>query len=283
VVGVSASLPPESSALPLLGPARKKAVKQANAAWKSEVIGSWRRVYAMAQYTAKEAGEQGAEDPALGEACREWSLVQADIGYRDPVAARGLISRFLARFPEHAEANFDYGRLLLSENDDRGCAYLEKSLECDSDYGPAALNLMLDHFRDAGRDLEADQVLARGRAFQEKVSTHVRFTNRLARREPLAPHDLRGRKLRALWCVLNRFPQLGEAYLAKRTAAVLKDKPVYVLAVGPRSVTARLEGRVLRAVQASMPVPCTVVSLSWWKRRLRQRMVRVCPEPVFRG
>jgi hypothetical protein len=170
-----------------------------------------------------------------------------------------------------------------SENDDGGFAFLEKALKCYSDYGPASLNLMLDHFRQAGRDAQADGVAARGRAFQENVSSHVRFTNRLSARERLVAHDLQGRRLRELWSVLNRFPQVGEAFLAKRSAAVLKDKPVYVLALGPRSVAVRLERRVLRAIQASMPVPCTVVLLSWWKRGLRQRMMAVCPEAVFQG
>jgi Zn-dependent protease with chaperone function len=278
--GVRATIAPEASALSLLGPCREKAICRANAMWKAQVIASWRNEHRIAVELAKEGEDQSDASPGAV-ADREWWDLQADLRYCDPIAALQLIREYLCRHPEHPEANYDMGRLLLAEEDDAGRAFLEAAIAGDSDWTFSALRLLLNYYRDAGRDQEADEVAARWRTYEAAVKSHRKHAGRLGRSERLLPHDLKPRQLRELWLCINRVPHISRAYLAMRGVRVISDKPVYVLAVEPGSLMQPIRPRVARAIAQSMPVPCTVVVLRWWKRRLRDRIEAVCPAPVF--
>ena len=51
-----------------------------------------------------------------------------------PIVAPSLVQGFLACHPDHPEANFDMGRLLLTQQEDGGRAFLDRAAELFPDH-----------------------------------------------------------------------------------------------------------------------------------------------------
>jgi tetratricopeptide (TPR) repeat protein len=287
---LAGGIDPAASALALLGPDSEKLCATANASWKTMVIGRWRMEHALATKSADpQNGDTNPNDPEAtakpGE--REWDDLQPRAQFAEPDEAIALLREFLARFPEHAGAHFALGAMLLERDDDRAAApHLEAAARHGSEYIGPALELLLDYYRTQGRDDDADPIRVRLEAHERALASARKERLRVGRRDRFRPHDLTPRQLLKIRRTLNLYPQVRAAYLVRKDVRLFADKPSYVLAVERRARLLdehrrRTDKHLVDSLGAQVEIPCAVVVLGWSALRLRSRLLRACPVPVF--
>jgi hypothetical protein len=118
---------------------------------------------------------------------------------------------------------------------------------------------------DAGRDADADPVRARLEEHERALARASAERLTVRRADHFQPHDMPAEDLERLRRVLNLYPQVRIAYLAKKVIRLFADKPSYVLAVGRRSrllEDGRKADKVLvECLRSHVNRPCAVVIL----------------------
>jgi Zn-dependent protease with chaperone function len=288
--GLAARTEPDQGSLRLLGDSRQRLCAVANASWKAMAIERWRAEHAEAKQVREKLAKQGADagaasGPAKTEADREWERIQLQAEYAPPEEAMARLREFHARFPEHAPACFTLGRLLLERDDEAFGRLLETAMRHDSGYIGPALNLMLDYYRNAGRDRDADPLLRRLDEHRRALARASAERLKVRRGDRFLPHDLSPADVEKLRRVLNAYPQVTAAYFAKKQVRLFTDKPSYVLAVKRRPrlfEDQRKADRVLAdCLRSHVNGPCAVVILSRAPRSVRSRLLGACPTPLF--
>ncbi|NLE60821.1 MAG: M48 family metalloprotease [Planctomycetes bacterium] len=275
---------PETDSVGLLGDCRNRVWSIANASWKALAMERWRFEHATVKYMLEKPDDAANSLAGTSEADRQWEAIQIQARYGPLDEAIELLGVFLSRFPEHAAANFTLGQMLLEQDDEDAAAYLETAMRGDSDWVGPALHMLLDYYREAGRDAEADPIQKR-LAEHERALVHAR-TERLkaSRRDRFMPHGLDARDLEKLRRILYRYPQIKAAYLVRKEVRTFTDKPSYVLAVQCRVrvlADSRADKFLIESLRSQIPLPCSVVALGWRSVALQSRLRAVCPSPIF--
>lgn len=170
----------------MLDSAADRLLARANATWKVFVIERWRAEHAGAEQMREAAAK--AETAQGTPADREWQRVEYAIRAADLDEAQALASEFLSRFPAHADARFMLARLLLEQDDDRAADELKLAMQHSSALIAPSLQRLLEYYRDAGRDEEADPIQQRlnecertlARAWRERMTVTRRDQCRTA-------------------------------------------------------------------------------------------------------
>lgn len=285
----AASPPAPALALPdtaiiLLGDARARATNVVNAAWKGEVIGGWRQLHAAAKQAAKDDPDEAVKDETPAE--RAWRESAPAIDRATQAEAMTMLHEFLARHPEHPPASFMLGEMLLNLHDEPAATpHFEAAMRGDSDCIAGGLGQLLDYYRLAGRDDEAEPYRVRFEAHMRSLEAARKERLTVSVRDRLEPHGLPTRQVERVRRVVRLFPQIDAAYLARKEVNQFADKPCYVLGVvrrGGRFADKR-DKFMVESLRAQVGLPCAVVNLSTCGRRLRGRVIAACPEPIFFG
>jgi Zn-dependent protease with chaperone function len=271
------------SCLPLLGDSRPRISSVANATWKAVVIEGWRREHAAAKRAQEKRQKVPTSGPAGNGCDGEWEDLQVEIQQAHPQAAVGMLDEFLARRPDHALAHYMLGRLLLEQDDARASQHLETAMSRDSDFIAPGLAMLLEYYRELGRDEDADPIRRRLLEHAQVLTAarHERLT--VSRRDRFEPHDLSDEQVHTLGRVLYRYPRIRAAWIVRKQVRHLTDKPGYVLALScrPGDVEGRANRFLTEALSAQMPFACAVVVLTLSRTRLRSCILKTCPSPVF--
>jgi Zn-dependent protease with chaperone function len=275
---------PKVAAASLLGDCRPQIQILVNSLWKAEVIHHWRRTYATAQYFEKESSQRvdlPADAPA-GEG--EWQPLSLVIDRADDEQAQSMLAEFTQRYPDHPEAAFSLGRLLLGSDDPRAPDVLEKSIRLSSrNIGPA-LHLLLDYHREAGRDEQADIYRVRLEQHQQ-ISEKARVERaKVARGDRFAPHGLPARDVERLRRFFIQFPRIRRVYMVRKQVRLLSDQASYVMLVERRSTLLddrRVDKLLIASVAENVPFPCATVMSRRLPRAVRGRILSVAGEPIF--
>jgi hypothetical protein len=279
---------PAAAALTLLGADTEKLSATASASWKTLVIARWRYEHALAtKSTDPDSATANDLEAPTKPGDREWDDLQPRAQFAEPDEAMAMLREFLTRFPEHAGAHFALGGLLLDRDEDRAAVpHLEAAARHGSEFIGPALDLLLDYYRAEGRDDEADPVRVRLEAHERALLAARKERQRVGRRDRFMPHDLSPRQVLKIRRTLNLYPQVRAAYLVRKDVRLFADKPSYVLAVERRARQLdehrrRTDKHLVANLGAQMEIPCAVVVLGWSSLRLRSRLLRACPVPVF--
>ena len=195
-----------------------------------------------------------------------------------------MVGAFVQRVPEHAWANFTLGRLLLEQDDPRAEQHLETAMRSDSDYVTPSLTMLLEYWRELGRDEKAEPIQRRLLEHERALASAQRERLRVGFRDRLLPHELPADQVEKVRRKLFFYPQIRAAYLARKQVRLFSDKPSYVLAIHrrPRLLEDGRSNKLLaESLAAQMEFPCAVVVLKWRSRRLLSRVLRACPSPIF--
>jgi len=225
-------LPSVSSADELLSERKSHYSSLFSKTWRARVIQNWRRRHEEAQAASKRLHE--LEEKSTSETLTDdelWDVADLTAEYKNHDHAIPLIEDFLSRHPEHAEANYRLGRLLLENDDKRGIVHLEKAMNVDSDKVLTGCQMIEDFLLKNGLDRDAD-------AWRERAISHFK-TLKLARKEravitakdTLEPHDLPTQEVDRICHELAKFSRIKSAYLVRKSVKLLADKPCYVIVV----------------------------------------------------
>lgn len=273
-----------AGAVNLLGHCRDRVWNVANASWKAVAIERWRYEHAVVKYMLEKPDGDGEPLAETDEAGRQWEAIQVQVHYGPLDEAMGLLRDFLSRFPEHPAANYALGQMLLEQDDEEAVGFLETAMRGDSDCVSPALHMLLDYYRQAGRDQEADPIQKRLTEHEQALARARTERLKVSRRDRFMPHDLKARELEKLRRVLYRYPQIKAAYLVRKQVRTFTDKPSYVLAVQRRTrvlENSRADKHLIESLRSQIPLTCAVVVLGWSSISLQSRLREACPSPVF--
>ncbi|HEX4794746.1 MAG TPA: M48 family metallopeptidase [Humisphaera sp.] len=280
---------PSASAVSLLGDSQARIWATMNAAWKSQVIGRWRMENAIALDWAQKLAKSQAEaalSTAEPTAERQWERVRIEIEGVPNNESMRMLESFLETHGTHAAANFTLARLLLNEDEEqRAVEHFERSMKHDSEYITPSLHILLDYYRDAGRDRDADPIRQRLEEHERILTAARKERLKVNRRDRFLPHDLPADDLEKVRRVLHRLPQVTAGYLARKQVRLLADKPGYVLGIKRRASLLderrKADKRLTEYLSSALEVPCAVVILSRASFGVRSRLLKACPSPVF--
>ncbi|MEZ4456521.1 MAG: M48 family metalloprotease [Gemmatimonadales bacterium] len=138
----------------------------------------------------------------------------------DPERVPGLVAEFVAAHPEHAEARFVHGRILLRERR-TGVAELQEAARRDDDYLVAAHQLIAGHLAGTGRAEDAAHFerLARERA--ELIEAAIAERTAVPHDMLLEPAGLDEAQLERYRRALVPHFDAVEVYLARRQVQIM--------------------------------------------------------------
>jgi Zn-dependent protease with chaperone function/tetratricopeptide (TPR) repeat protein len=237
----------QSSIPQLLGPGETHAAQyylghncetlreQLDREWAESVKDSWKHKHeeCVISQTRLHAltGKAATDSLTAGE---WWEYAQLTETFEGGAQALAVLDDLLAQYPDHAPAVFAKGRLLLSQGDQNGLAFLDQATTLDQEALISACEIAERFYERAGRHREA--AACRNRAIERRdmmVAAEEERRN-ISPKESFLPHQLPQETTTALVQELSAFPEVHEAYLVQKRVRLLAELPAYVLLVVPR-------------------------------------------------
>jgi hypothetical protein len=178
--------------------------------------------------TQMEAAVPVANASDLWEKASVVSRLQGD------AAAAPILRELLAVQPNHAGANFQLGRHLLSENDGCGEAYLERAMTEDEEAVPGACELLLDFAHRTGRSELIRNTKVRLDRHTAAISASPAERNRVTESDTFIPHGLTEVEIGALVEILRADSDVIAADLAQKQMKHFQKQRLFVLCLRTR-------------------------------------------------
>lgn len=210
-----------------------------------------------------------------------WEHADLVEDFRGETAAFPLFEAVLARAPDHARAHLSLGRILVQRDDPAAPSHLERAMDLDRRAEGAASQLLAIYWGRQGRPEELAAARRRSRAWEQDAAAARLERSKVEINDQLAPHGLDGAALARLCEALARFPEIREAWLARKVVLQFPEDPFFVLAVlaGSRWKP-RDESHVRKLAEAVLPrlgLPGTVMLVDQLTQKPLTKHVRSVP------
>jgi tetratricopeptide (TPR) repeat protein len=218
-----------------LGRHAQALVEQFDRAWQEGVAEQWGERHDYVRRSQKTLAE--LEEKAKGGTLlfdEAWTRARLALELKTTEEAVALMREALALSPDHAEANFRLGQMLLKLNDPAGVAHLERASERDRGLVIPACQVLYAHFAEQGQPEEAERYRERANKHFAKLEEAQPERSSINSPKELIPHEAAPAVVERLREQLSAFPQVKAAYLAQKKLDVMPEKPLYVLGVVPR-------------------------------------------------
>ncbi|HYP28208.1 MAG TPA: M48 family metalloprotease [Blastocatellia bacterium] len=127
-----------------------------NTNWNVRIAEAWKERYRYAQESQnslRELEEKARREPLTVE--EAWKRAALTEEFRDTQAAFSLYQKVLDLKPEHAEALFSVGRILLSRDEAGGIDYIKRAMRLDRDLSYPGCQVVCSFLIENGREEEA--------------------------------------------------------------------------------------------------------------------------------
>jgi len=181
--------------------------------WREQITKPWRERHDNFQQTRRRLTElQDKENSDTLTLDEQMERVRALREVSESDAALPLLRRILQENPDHAEANFSLGALLLEQNDSSGIEYLKKTLKSMPWTAEEALKQISNFHLEHGRPDEA--LLYRNRAEQHRKQIEEALS--FSPDDSFEPHRLTPEQVKVLREQLEKVRGLSRAYLVRK-------------------------------------------------------------------
>ncbi|PSB25687.1 M48 family metallopeptidase [Stenomitos frigidus] len=221
-----------SAAEQLLGKALQQFAEQFNRDWKEATSTPWRQRYAYLQETQGklQALEQNALVKALtGEEIWEQAYYTSEL--RGQEAALPLLQKVLAIQPDHAEANYTLGQILLQQQDEAGIAYIEKGIAQRIHWVIDGCELVYGFYWQQGQAEEAQKYRDRAEQHYQLLLKAQQERAIVTDQDSFQPHTLTAYALKVLQQQLSNYVQIKEAYLVEKVVTYFPEEHICVLGI----------------------------------------------------
>jgi Zn-dependent protease with chaperone function len=225
----------ESAADFYLGEHARTLAAEFDRAWQEGVAEHWRERhnYVLRSQQTLAGLEEKARSGALifDEA---WTRAALASELKTPEEAIPLLRDVLALRPDHAEANFRLGQLLLRQNDPAGVAHLEQASARNPDMIIPACEILFAYFTEQGQPEDAERYREQAHKYFAKLEEAQTERATLNSPDELIPHQVAPAEIESLREQLSAFPQIKAAYLAQKKLEKMPEKPLHVLGIVPK-------------------------------------------------
>jgi Zn-dependent protease with chaperone function len=222
----------ESAADYYLGQHAQTLVAQFEREWQEGIAEQWgeRHNYVSRARQTLDTLEEKARSGALNFE-EAWTRAALAAELRTPEEAIPLLRDALSLRPDHAEANFLLGQLLLGQNDRAGVAHLEQASARNPDMLIPACQVLFAYFTAEGQPHEAERYREHAQKFFARLEEAEPERAGIGSAEELIPHEAAPAEVERLRGQLSPFPQIKTAYLAQKRLEKFPEKPLYVLGI----------------------------------------------------
>ncbi|MEG3896476.1 MULTISPECIES: M48 family metalloprotease [unclassified Microcoleus] len=221
-----------SAAEHLLGTALQQFATQFDRDWKEAAATPWRQRYAYLQQTLDklQALEQKAQIQTLAEQ-EVWEQVCYTLELRRDEAALPLLQDVLKNQPDHAEANYTIGRILLQKADPAGIACIEKAIVKRIDWVIDGCELVYSFLSQQGQTEEAQKYSDRADQHYQLLLKAQKERSDVFNNDTFKPHTLTASEVNELKQQVADYPQVKEAYLVEKVVTYFPEKRLCVLGI----------------------------------------------------
>ncbi|MEM7556248.1 MAG: M48 family metalloprotease, partial [Cyanobacteria bacterium P01_A01_bin.84] len=200
--------------------------------WKQDIAEDWHKNYHHNQYVKRHLKVLSAKAQkyslTIEEACKRAIITAKICGNK---AAIHLFLDVLKRVPNHPQANYHLGQILLEAYDGRGIGYLKTAIKQDPNLVIPSSELLYCFYRRLSQHQEAEtylEIIRKHRPIwkrsQQERST-VDYTDKFI------PHNLPADEVQQISQQLSSYPQVKKAYLVRKKVNIFPEKGFYILGI----------------------------------------------------
>ncbi|TAG95273.1 MAG: peptidase [Oscillatoriales cyanobacterium] len=278
-----------SAAEHLLGTALQQFATRFDRDWKEAAATPWRQRYAYLQQTLYKlhALEQKAQIQTLAEQ-ELWERACYTLELLGNEAALPLLQEVLKNYPDHAEANYTIGQVLLQKADATGIAFIENAIVNRTDWVIDGCQLVYSFLLQQCQIEEAQK-------YRDRAEQHYQFLlkaqherSSLFDRDTFKLHTLTASELNELKQPLADYPQVKEAYLVEKVVTYFPENRFCILAVVRKRSLIESEDADqkfidLLAKDLRFPTQAYIISLnSRFYRKFKKKIREIDGSLIFR-
>jgi Zn-dependent protease with chaperone function len=236
------TLASRSAAQTLLGAALSEITRDVNRNWQKENAPRWHHNFQQARRVQKQQQRMKSADPEADASIRSttdrpnidelWKQITLACELHGIAAAEPLIRRLLDQRPAHGPANLTLGRHLLERGNAEGETYVRRVLDQeDSEWIPAACQVLIEHFQKSGQKEQVRETLAlisRHESLQQ--AAHLERSS-VTDADRFVDHGLTDSERDGLVATLSQDPQLESAWLVRKVLKHFTNQRLFVLVV----------------------------------------------------
>jgi len=278
-----------SAAEHLLGNTLQKFATQFDRDWKEEASTPWRQRYAYIrdiqsklQVLEKKAQVQTlAEQDAFERACYTLELQGGE-------AALPLLQDVLKIQPDHAEANYTIGQVLLQKADAAGIACVEKAIAQRIDWVVEGCESIYSFLWQHGRTEEAQNYRKRAEQHYQLLLKAQQERAGVTDHDKFKPHTLEASEVSELKQQVTAYPQIKEAYLVEKVVTYFPKERFCILGIVRKRGWIESEDAVqklldLLGTDLQFPVQAYIVILNHSSSgKLRKKICQIDRSLIFR-
>lgn len=213
-----------------LGAAFEKYKKLFDGEWNEKIRENWKTRHQHLQNSQSrllELENKAQNEPLSVEELFEKAGLIAES--RGNLQALPVLRQIVAQVPEHAEANYLIGGILLETDDETGLAHLEKAAGLDEKLKLAANEVAFQYLRRKGRHDEAKIHAENIEKLYEVVQYAENERRSVAPTDDFEAHDLSAETIETIRKKLNYFEEIEAIYVARKKVQYFADVPFNVL------------------------------------------------------
>ena len=161
----------------------------------------------------------------------QWERCELTTELRGQEEAEPLVRDLLRVAPDHPFANLIMGRLLLERDDGAGVALVERAMERHPACREPGHALLIAYHERHGRGEEAERQRRLAWSHDDQLAVAEAERAGVSNTDTLVAHLLPAEAVRRIADQLGKFPEIKEAYLARKEVRQFSDVPLYVLGI----------------------------------------------------
>jgi Zn-dependent protease with chaperone function len=205
----------------------EKYAQKYNREWQKKMSENWKANFDYLQNAQKRLEELGEKETLSADELFEKAGLVAE--RQGNAAALPLVRQLLEIQPEHAEANYIFGGILLENDDESGFEYLDKAMRLDQRWKLAASEIAFDYLRRKGRHEEAKQYIETIENQQEIVQKAEKERSAVYPTDNFEPHRLADETLELITKKISYHEEIASAYLASKKVQYFPETPLHIL------------------------------------------------------
>ncbi|XWK91394.1 MAG: M48 family metallopeptidase [Phormidium sp.] len=234
-IGYDLPLPPpikQTAAEYFFGESLPDITQRLDEKWQQEIAPFWQLIYQKFQRRLQKLNTLTAKAKTHSLTIEStWKYAQLTAEFQGNKAAIPLYEEVLSQQPQHIAANFSLGQIFLEEEDIRGIKHIETAMERDPELVIYGCKLIYEFLQRQGNFTEAQ-------VYRQRMEENF-YADREARKErreisdrtQFLPHDLPEAEIKQITEQISTYPQIKEAYLARKSVTHSPEKPIYILAI----------------------------------------------------
>jgi Zn-dependent protease with chaperone function len=148
----------------------------------------------------------------------------------EELTALPLWEEILSQFPHHPQANYQVGKILVDRGYQRGCAYLERSIELDPDLVIPSCEQLYRFYTYRGES-DLAQIYLDWRQQHLPKQWRSQLERKIKDTDRFVSHDLAPDLVAEIQGKLSQYREIDRAYLVRKPMQLFPEHSIYILAI----------------------------------------------------